>query len=68
MIALAGCWIVEGWQRGDAEAVLHLYALDFVDLGHPSGRPGTGAENVAEIRALSAAFPDFDTISYSSFR
>jgi len=61
LIALAERWIVAGWQRGDAEATLRLYAPDFVDLGHPSGRPGTGAENVAGIRALYAAFPDFDT-------
>jgi steroid delta-isomerase-like uncharacterized protein len=52
-------WIEAGWQRGDAGATLALYAPDFVDLAHPSGRPATGAENVAGIRDLYAAFPDF---------
>ena len=61
LIAIAERWVVAGWQRGDAEAVLQRYAPDFVDRGHPSGRPGTGAENIAGIRALYAAFPDFDT-------
>jgi steroid delta-isomerase-like uncharacterized protein len=52
-------WIVEGWQRGDADAVLAMYALDFVDLGAPNGRPSTRDENVAGIRSLYTAFPDF---------
>ncbi len=59
LVAIAERWISEGWQRGDAEATLRLYAPDFVDRGHPSGRLGTGAENVAGSRALRAAFPDF---------
>jgi len=61
LIAIAERWIIAGWQRGDAAATLRLYASDFVDRGHPSGRSGTGGENVAGIRALYAAFPDFDT-------
>ena len=58
---IARRWVELGWQRGDADGVLALYAPDFVDLGNPSGRPGTAAENVAGIRDLYAAFPDFDT-------
>ena len=61
LIRLACRWVELGWQRGDAEGVLALYAPDFVDLGNPSGRPGTAAENVAGIRELYAAFPDFTT-------
>jgi steroid delta-isomerase-like uncharacterized protein len=57
---IARRWVELGWQRGDADGVLRLYAPDFVDLGNPSGRPGTAAENVAGIRALYAAFPDFN--------
>ena len=56
---IAHRWIVAGWQRGDAEAVLAMYAPDFVDLGNPSGQLGTREENVAGIRGLYDAFPDF---------
>jgi steroid delta-isomerase-like uncharacterized protein len=63
--ALTQRWIEEGWRKGDAEAVLALYAPDFVDFSNPyaapGGRPGTGAQNVAGIRALYEAFPDFYT-------
>ena len=61
LILIARRWVALGWQRGDAEGVLARYAPDFVDLGHPSGRPGTAAENVAGLRELYAAFPDFTT-------
>jgi steroid delta-isomerase-like uncharacterized protein len=59
--AIARRWIVEGWQRGDADAILAMYAPGFVDLGNPSGQPGTREENVAGIRGLYDAFPDFHT-------
>lgn len=59
--SIARRWIELGWQQGDADAVLTLYAPGFIDLGNPSGRPGTAEENVAGIRELYTAFPDFDT-------
>lgn len=58
---IARRWVELGWQQGDAAGVLALYAPEFVDLGNPSGLPGTAAENVAGIRELYVAFPDFDT-------
>lgn len=61
LVTIARRWVELGWQRGDAEGVLALYAPDFVDLGNPSGRPGTAAENVVGIRELYVAFPDFTT-------
>lgn len=61
LVAIARHWIELGWRQGDAAGVLALYAPDFVDLGNPSGRPGTATENVAGIRDLYAAFPDFTT-------
>lgn len=61
LVDVAHRWIEQGWQRGDADAVLAMYAPDFVDLSNPSGRPGTREENVAGIRDLYAAFPDFHT-------
>lgn len=61
LAAIAHHWIAAGWQRGDADAVLAIYAPDFVDLSNPSGQPGTREENVAGIRDLYAAFPDFQT-------
>lgn len=61
LVLIARRWVELGWQEGDAEGVLALYAPDFVDLGNPRGRPGTAAENVAGIRELYAAFPDFST-------
>ncbi len=58
---IARRWVELGWQKGHAEGVLVPYAPDFGDLGNPSGRLGTAAENVARIRELYAAFPDFTT-------
>lgn len=56
---IARRWVVEGWQRGNLDAVLAMYAPDFVDLSHPSGRIGTREDNVRGIVDLYAAFPDF---------
>jgi steroid delta-isomerase-like uncharacterized protein len=58
---IAKRWVEAGWQRCDTEAVRAMYAPTFVDLGNPSGRPGTTAENVENLAQLYAAFPDFFT-------
>ncbi len=59
--AIAERWIDEGWRKGDADAVLKMYAPAFVDLSSPYGERGTREQNVQGIRALYAAFPDFHT-------
>ncbi len=61
LVLISRRWVELGWQAGDTEGVLARYAPDFVNLGNPSGRPGTAAENVAGIRELYAAFPNFST-------
>ncbi|MEZ4521877.1 MAG: ester cyclase [Thermomicrobiales bacterium] len=56
---IARRWIECGWQRGNADAVLAMYAPDFVDVSNPYAERGTGEDNVRGIRELYAAFPDF---------
>jgi hypothetical protein len=52
LILIARRWVELGWQRGDAEGVLALYAPDFVDLGNPSGRQITfGGIETLRVRA-----------------
>jgi SnoaL-like domain len=58
---IAKRWIDEGWRKGDANAVLEMYAPAFVDLSSPYGERGTREQNAQGIRALYAAFPDFYT-------
>jgi steroid delta-isomerase-like uncharacterized protein len=54
-------WIDQGWRKGDADAVLAMYADHFVDLSSPYAGRGTRDDNVRGIRDLYAAFPDFHT-------
>lgn len=56
---IAKRWVVEGWQKGNIDAVYAMYSEDFVDLSHPSGRAATREENVKALRDLYIAFPDF---------
>lgn len=60
--AVARRWVELGWQRGDAEATMALYAKDFVDLSSPGRERGTREDNALGIRELYAAFPDFYTV------
>lgn len=59
--AIALRWIEEGWRKGDAGAVLAMYAPDFVDFSSPFAERGTREQNAEGIRALYRAFPDFHT-------
>ncbi|CAN5776024.1 ester cyclase [soil metagenome] len=59
LLAITERWIEEGWRKGDAGAVLAMYAADFVDLSNPYRDRGTGGDNVRGIRDLYEAFPDF---------
>ena len=56
---LAIRWMEEGWRRGDDGVVDRLHAADFRD--HDASGRATGREGFkAGIRALYAAFPDFE--------
>jgi steroid delta-isomerase-like uncharacterized protein len=59
LVAIAGRWVEEGWQKGNVEGVLALYSDDFVDLSHPSGQASSREVNVRAISDLYSAFPDF---------
>lgn len=56
---IAERWVAEGWQKGNVEGVLTMYAGDFVDLSHPSGKVATREENARALADLYRAFPDF---------
>lgn len=59
LIEIAERWVVEGWQKGNTDAVYAMYSEDFVDLSHPSGHAATREENVKALAELYVAFPDF---------
>ncbi len=57
--ALAERWMVIGWQRGDADALVVLHAPSFVDFAAPAERAPTREGFAEGMRLLYAAFPDF---------
>ena len=59
--AIADRWMEEGWQKGNAEAVLGICAPGFVDHD-PAGRDPNREGHADGIRRLYAAFPDFHAV------
>ncbi len=59
LIEITERWVSEGWQKGNTDVVLEMYAENFVDLSHPSGKRATREDNVRSLAELYKAFPDF---------
>lgn len=54
-------WMVEVWQRGNADAIDDLHTPDFQDHS-PAGRPTDNAGFKAGVRDLYRGFPDFSAV------
>ena len=61
LMAVAGRWMEEGWQKGDAEAVIGLCSPGFVDHD-PADRKPNREGHAEGIRQLYGAFPDFHAV------
>lgn len=55
-------WMVEVWQRGNADAIDELHAPDFQDHS-PAGRPSDNEGFKAGVRELYRGFPDFSAVT-----